>query len=79
MIDCNTAVSQLWDYVENGLEAKSQTEMEEHLAFCRRCCGEVEFAQELRALMRAASKPHIPDEISKQIGTYLDGLEGSSA
>lgn len=77
MIDCTEAVRQLWDYVENDLESKNQEEMEEHLAVCRRCCGEVEFAQELHALMREAARPHIPDEVSKRLSDYLKGLEGS--
>lgn len=78
MINCAEAVKRLWDYIENDLAQSGQEEMEEHLAFCRRCCGEVDFAQELRAVMRYASKPQVPDEVSERLESYLDDLEGSS-
>jgi anti-sigma factor (TIGR02949 family) len=79
MIDCSDAVQRLWDYVEKDLDGQEQASMEEHLELCRRCCGEVEFAEEVRDLMKVASKPHIPDEVSERLSEYLDDLEGSAS
>lgn len=78
MINCTDAVRQLWDYVENDLEGDARVQMDEHLAVCRRCCGEVGFAEELQVLMRHAAKPHIPEEVSQRLADYLNELESSS-
>lgn len=74
MINCSEAVEKLWDYVENDLDGSNQDKMEEHLAFCRRCCGEVEFTQELRTLMRSAARPKLPPKVAEHLGKFLDGL-----
>ena len=48
LITCTEAVKQLWDYLDGALPDDDRAAIEEHLSFCRRCCGEVEFAEELR-------------------------------
>lgn len=78
MINCTEAVKQLWDYVENDVADDAREQIDEHLAVCRRCCGEVEFAEELQVLMRHAAKPHIPEEVSRRLADYLNALEGSA-
>lgn len=79
MIDCSEAVRKLWDYIEHDLAEKEQEGMEEHLAFCRRCCGEVDFAQELRTVIEESAKPFMPPEVSERLEKYLAELGGSSA
>ncbi|MGH3085289.1 MAG: anti-sigma factor family protein, partial [Gaiellaceae bacterium] len=51
MITCAEAVKQLWQYLDGQLPVESRAAVEEHLSFCRRCCGEAEFAEELRAFL----------------------------
>ena len=51
MITCAEAVRQLWDYLDGVVDESQRESIEEHLAFCRRCCGEVEFAEELRRVL----------------------------
>ena len=51
MITCAEAVRQLWDYLDGVVDDSRRELVEEHLAFCRRCCGELEFAGELRAFL----------------------------
>ena len=46
MIDCNEAVQQLWGYLESELDVDTKGKVEEHLSFCRTCCGEIEFVEE---------------------------------
>ena len=75
MIDCNEAVRQLWDYLENELDADDKGNVEEHLSFCRTCCGEVEFVTELRGVMKGASKPQVPLEVADRLGDFVDELE----
>lgn len=79
MISCSEAVRRLWDYIENDLDQAEQAGMEEHLALCRRCCGEVDFAQELRVVIQEAAKPYVPAEVTKRLEKYLDHLEGSGS
>lgn len=51
MITCAEAVRQLWAYLDRELSGEDRAQVEEHLAFCRTCCGEVEFAQELQRFL----------------------------
>ncbi|MGH8945115.1 MAG: anti-sigma factor family protein [Acidimicrobiia bacterium] len=78
MIDCTQAVKQLWDYLERELDSVEHERMDEHLAYCRRCCGEVEFAEEIRDMMKLAARPNIPAEASERLGQYLEDLEGGA-
>lgn len=76
LIDCSTAVTRLWDFVERELDDVDQAEVEKHLAFCRRCCGEAEFVEELRAFMRDAAGPKLPDEPRRRLSEFVAELEG---
>ncbi len=75
MITCAEAVRDLWDYLERGLSPEDREQVEEHLAFCRRCCGEVEFAEELRAFMGSAARPHLPAAVEARLTGFLEALE----
>lgn len=75
MIDCATAVNQLWDFVERELDAGDKAQVEEHLAFCRRCCGEVEFVEELRGFLKDAARPELPADAERRLGEFITHLE----
>lgn len=75
MISCAEAVEQLWGYLEREVSRDAREAVEQHLAFCRRCCGEVEFAQELRGMLVAAARVELPVEVEEQLIGVLDGLE----
>lgn len=77
MIDCTTAVNQLWDFVERELEVEDKAKVEEHLAFCRRCCGEVEFVEELQVFLKDAARPRLPAEAEERLGRFITDLEES--
>jgi anti-sigma factor (TIGR02949 family) len=79
MIDCAEAVRQLWEYVENELDANDRERVEQHLAFCRRCCGEMEFADELRKFMRTSPDVKLPLEIEMRFNQFLAKLEAEGA
>ncbi len=76
MISCSDAVRQLWEYLEHELPAGDAERIEEHLSVCRRCCGEVEFADELRRFLGASAALTLPDEVRARMETFLDGLGG---
>lgn len=52
MINCKDAVTRLWAYLDRTLGRGQEQELEEHLGLCRHCCGELEFAQQIRDLLR---------------------------
>lgn len=79
MISCTDAVRQLWDFVENDLEVGEREKMEEHLAFCRRCCGEVEFAEELRSFMAAHRTVDVPAPVLDRFEKLIDSLDSQGA
>jgi anti-sigma factor (TIGR02949 family) len=47
-IPCSDAVRQLWEYLDHEVSPDDQEKIDRHLSFCRTCCGELEFATELR-------------------------------
>jgi anti-sigma factor (TIGR02949 family) len=75
VISCAEAVRQLWEYLEQDLDAVDRDLVEEHLAFCRRCCGEVEFAEALRDFLRSAARPYLPADVEGRLVTFLDQLD----
>lgn len=75
MITCTEAVHRLWEYLENELEPGTRGRLEEHLAFCRRCCGELEFARELKAFLASAARPDLPDDVEGRLESFLEGLD----
>lgn len=74
MISCSQAVKDLWDYVEGAVQGPQREALEEHLSVCRRCCGEVEFAQELRAFLATHGDDSLPDDVRARLNSFLDRL-----
>jgi anti-sigma factor RsiW len=75
MIGCHEAVKQLWEYIDDTLDAADHERVDEHLARCRRCCGELEFAHELRAFLREGRQAALPDDALQRLHRTLDELE----
>ena len=74
MISCSQAVKQLWDYLEGALEGRERDALETHLGVCRRCCGEMEFAEERRGFLAANASEDLPDDVRKRLQAHLDAL-----
>jgi mycothiol system anti-sigma-R factor len=75
MITCADAVKQLWDYLDGALPTENRAAIEEHLSFCRRCCGEVEFAEELRGFLSRHAAEELPADVRRRLTDVLDQLE----
>ncbi len=75
MITCSDAVRQLWEYVEDALDEAERAQVEEHLNVCRRCCGEVEFAKELREFLSSRTQEEMPLDVRSRLTAYLEELE----
>jgi mycothiol system anti-sigma-R factor len=74
MIPCSDAVRQLWEYLDQALSPEEQAKVEQHLAFCRRCCGELEFAKELRTFLASNDVEEIPPDVRKRLERFVEGL-----
>ena len=76
MTECNEAVRQLWDYVEGDIEPGEGARIEEHLDLCRQCCGEMEFAEEMRRFMARRPTVDIPAGVLARFESLIDDPEG---
>ena len=79
MITCDDAVRQLWAYLDGMVDEPSREAIEEHLSFCRRCCGEVEFAEELRSFLATQAAVELPSDVRVRLSATLDRLEQGEA
>jgi anti-sigma factor (TIGR02949 family) len=75
MITCAEAVRQLWEYLDGVVEETEREAIEEHLSFCRRCCGELDFAEELRRFLAQRDEPDLPADVKERLLATLSELE----
>jgi anti-sigma factor RsiW len=74
MIPCSEAVRRLWDYLDQRLSPTEDADVERHLAFCRRCCGEMEFAKELQAFLASHGADEIPSDVKRHLERLVEDL-----
>lgn len=74
MITCADAVRQLWEYLDGMVDEAEREAIEEHLGVCRRCCGEVEFAEELRLFLATHAADPMPEEVRLRMASALDDV-----
>ena len=79
MNDCTEAVRQLWAYLEREVDPVERRRIEEHLALCRRCCGEMEFADEMRRFMARRPEVEIPPGLLSRMEQLIRELEVNEA
>jgi mycothiol system anti-sigma-R factor len=72
VITCAQAVRQLWEYLDGVVDDAEREAIEEHLSVCRRCCGEVEFAEELRRFLATHAAADMPDDVRLRLTWALD-------
>jgi anti-sigma factor (TIGR02949 family) len=75
VISCSEAVDQLWAYLDEDLRRDDRQQVEAHLALCRRCCGEAEFTEALRELLRSSARPALPTDVEQHLVGFLETLE----
>jgi anti-sigma factor (TIGR02949 family) len=71
---CSEAVRQLWDYLDNAVSPEDHERVERHLSFCRRCCGELEFAKELRGFLASSGAEEIPPDVKARLERFAADL-----
>ena len=75
MISCAEATRRLWEYLDATVDKPTREAIEEHLARCRRCCGELEFAKELRQFLASSARDQVPDGVLRRLNQTLDELQ----
>ena len=73
-IECSEAVGQLWDYLDQAVSPQDQEKVERHLSFCRSCCGELEFARELRGFLASQGAGEFPEQVRARLERFLADL-----
>jgi anti-sigma factor (TIGR02949 family) len=67
-------VRQLWEYLDQAVSPEEQEKIERHLSFCRRCCGELEFAKELRKFLGTREAEELPRHVRARLERFLTEL-----
>jgi mycothiol system anti-sigma-R factor len=74
VIDCQAAIRQLWEYLDGTIDEPDRRLLMQHLARCLRCCGERDFAIELRRLLADSRTDVMPDDVRRRLTETLEGL-----
>lgn len=74
LIPCSEAVRQLWDYLDHAISAEDQERVEKHLSFCRTCCGELEFAKELRRFLASGGAEELPPDVKARLERFVEEI-----
>lgn len=74
MISCAEAVKQLWEYLDGTVDDADRVLIDEHLVRCRRCCGELEFARELRSTLADAAHDDVPHDVLRRLNQAIEEL-----
>ncbi len=78
MISCKEAVTRLYAYLDRNLGRIPEAEVEEHLKLCRHCCGELEFAKQVRGLLRRPGPASaLTPENRTKLETFVKRLKGA--
>ena len=72
---CAEAVQRLWEFLDGGLDDSDHDAVEQHLAFCLRCCGELAFSQELHRLLRTKTGSELPADAKVRLEQFIDELD----
>lgn len=71
-IDCQTAVRQLWDYLDEELSDERMNEVHHHLEECASCLPHAEFGRRfLDALESVRHQQVMPPEVRSQVVAAL--------
>lgn len=75
MISCSEAVRRLWEYLDGTIGEADRKVVEEHLSRCRRCCAELEFAEEMQGFLADRARDEIPADVMARFDATLKEVE----
>jgi anti-sigma factor (TIGR02949 family) len=73
-VACAEAVRRLWEYLDGAISPEDQGKVERHLSLCRRCCGELEFAKELRTFLASRAADEVPPGVKARFERFVADL-----
>ena len=72
MLDCDSVMRQLWDYLDGELTADRMEAIRAHLEMCTRCMPQMEFEQSfLNAMARARREHSDPVSLAQRVRLAL--------
>lgn len=74
MIGCEESVRLLWQYLDETVGACDRALVEEHLARCRACCGELEFMEVLRGRLARSAREDLPEDVLRRLTEAIEEL-----
>jgi anti-sigma factor (TIGR02949 family) len=74
MIACREAVDRLWTYLDRSLDRTREEELEQHLGLCRHCCGELEFAKQVRSKLKDSGETPLTPAGKQRLATFVRRL-----
>lgn len=75
---CAEAVERLWGLLDDSLDRADRDAVEQHLALCLRCCGELAFGEELQRLLRERTGGELPADARDRLEQLIDELDDVS-
>jgi anti-sigma factor (TIGR02949 family) len=78
LISCSAAVERLWAFLDHELDDHDHQAVEAHLAFCRRCCGELELAKHLRGLLMRKGADDLPAGVRARLDRFIEQLAATA-
>jgi anti-sigma factor RsiW len=74
MIACHDAVERLWSYLDRNIDGAQEDELEQHLGLCRHCCGELEFAKQVRSKLASSADTPLEATAREQLQKFAQRL-----
>jgi anti-sigma factor RsiW len=78
LIACGAAVERLWAFLDHELDDHDHRAVEAHLAYCKLCCGELEFAKHLRRLLAAKPDGVLSADVRTRMDRFIDELASTT-
>jgi mycothiol system anti-sigma-R factor len=73
MLDCDSVMRQLWDYLDGELTVDRKAAIRTHLELCRRCHPQYEFEQSFLDAIAASGPAHSnPDRLRARLLAALE-------
>jgi anti-sigma factor (TIGR02949 family) len=73
-IDCEEALSRLFEFIDHELNPVHNHEMDEHMSRCRSCYSRLEFEKRLREHLKGATQEKAPDELHNKVKNLIKKL-----
>ena len=76
-LDCQTAVTHLWPFLERALSAAGHRAVQHHLAFCPACSDELSRIRATLVLLQPGLPPALPPAAQQRLEETIDHLTGA--